>query len=145
MNTSLTLPGKFQRLLRRCSPVRGDDRLVLESGVGIWCVQHVDANSVKLWGLLYPVLSSRLELDLENATGRAHASWWLFVPGCMTLTLAVINRVDGEIKEACAHLDPDDPRLLEDGSRWVDAEALRLVCLHEGTQRTERTLDEHPV
>ena len=28
------------------------------------------------------------------------------------------------------HLVRDDPRLLPDGSRWVDAEALRLVCLH---------------
>lgn len=28
------------------------------------------------------------------------------------------------------HLIRDDPRLLPDGSRWVDAEALRLVCLH---------------
>ena len=31
---------------------------------------------------------------------------------------------------ALDHLNPDDPRLLPDGSRWVDAEALRLVCLH---------------
>ena len=29
-----------------------------------------------------------------------------------------------------AALDSADPRLLPDGSRWVDAEALRLVCLH---------------
>ena len=27
-------------------------------------------------------------------------------------------------------LDHDDPRLLPDSSRWVDAEALRLICLH---------------
>ena len=27
-------------------------------------------------------------------------------------------------------LNPDDPRLLPDGSRWVDAEALRRVVLH---------------
>lgn len=31
---------------------------------------------------------------------------------------------------ALASLDPNDPRLLDDGSRRVDAEALRLVCLH---------------
>ena len=31
---------------------------------------------------------------------------------------------------ALDHLDPDDDRRLPDGSRWVDAEALRLVCLH---------------
>jgi len=35
-----------------------------------------------------------------------------------------------EVLAALADLDPHDPRLLEDGSRWVDAEALRLVCLH---------------
>lgn len=29
-----------------------------------------------------------------------------------------------------ADLDPDDPRMLPDGSRWVDTEALRRVCLH---------------
>ena len=28
-----------------------------------------------------------------------------------------------------ADLDPNDPRLLPDGSRWVDAEALRRVVL----------------
>jgi hypothetical protein len=27
-------------------------------------------------------------------------------------------------------LDPEDPRLLPDGSRWVDAEALRRVVCH---------------
>ena len=31
---------------------------------------------------------------------------------------------------ALDHLDPDDDTRLPDGSRWVDAEALRLVCLH---------------
>lgn len=35
-----------------------------------------------------------------------------------------------EVLAALADLDPHDPRLLEDGSRWVDAEALRLVALH---------------
>ena len=35
-----------------------------------------------------------------------------------------------ELDPALAHLDPTDPRTLPDGSRWVDAEALRLVCLH---------------
>lgn len=37
--------------------------------------------------------------------------------------------------ECLRHLDPNDPRLLEDGSRWVDAEALRLVCLHIESKR----------
>lgn len=28
-------------------------------------------------------------------------------------------------------LDPNDPRLLPDGYRWVDAKALQVTCLHE--------------
>jgi len=35
-----------------------------------------------------------------------------------------------DVCPALANLDPNDPRTLEDGSRFVDAEALRLVCLH---------------
>ncbi len=35
-----------------------------------------------------------------------------------------------------SNLDPSDPRLLPDGSRRVDAEALRLVCLHVAAEVT---------
>lgn len=33
-------------------------------------------------------------------------------------------------------LDVADPRLLDDGTRWVDAEALRLLALHASKQQT---------
>ena len=60
-------------------------------------------------------------------------------PGCRIWTLAGYG--SAPFRDACdepfdgvvpalANLDPNDPRLLPDGSRWVDAEALRLVCLH---------------
>jgi hypothetical protein len=35
-----------------------------------------------------------------------------------------------QVLPALADLDPNDVRLLPDGSRWVDAEALRRVVLH---------------
>lgn len=34
------------------------------------------------------------------------------------------------VTPALATLNPDSFHLLEDGTRWVDVEALRLVCLH---------------
>ncbi len=74
-----------------------------------------------------------LRLDLEDKTGRAHAAWWLagqpaqYGTSWRGLTKRQVSRhIVGEFPT----LDPADPRLLPDGSRCVDAEALRLVCLH---------------
>lgn len=101
-----------------------------------------------------PYALPRLSLDLRCDTGRAHAAWWLGKPGCSTpRTFAhgrrrvvclwvyaipyiahrggcgrLINQ-GAVIVPTLADLDPDDPRLLPDGSRWVDAEALRRVAL----------------
>jgi len=106
-----------------------------------------------------PVLVSTgagdLALDLSDPTGRAHAAWWLagrlypngerivsadVIPGVTIgptgFGLATCDVMDGQrwrespAFECTEHLNPNDPRLLPDGSRWVDAEALRLVCLH---------------
>lgn len=99
---------------------------------------------------------SALHLRLHDATGRTHAAWWLadrlyddgpfvavaIVPGTRLLApyphfgLSTITALGGERWRAldCPaldDLDAEDPRLLPDGSRWVDAEALRRVCLHE--------------
>lgn len=97
--------------------------------------------------LAWPLLS-RCTLDLTDATGRAHASMWLGAhAGLLHGTSSDVRPVPGGnilIVEggprsriwhsrdvpAIAHLDPDDLRTIADGSRWVDAEALRLVCLH---------------
>lgn len=100
-----------------------------------------------------------LRLDLTDATGRAHAAWWLARKAGLDASHGTIFRCrgnkswtlhgsiggqhftvyegrkgsrkpDGTYVAGLLNLDPNDPRLLEDGSRWVDAEALRLVCLH---------------
>jgi hypothetical protein len=106
---------------------------------------------------------ANLSLDLTDATGRAHAAWWLadrrlhrlddegrvkdvlwgpdepdhHGPRWMltgfeySITFGVAWQKKHEYNvPALAALDPADPRLLPDGSRWVDAEALRLVVLH---------------
>lgn len=66
--TDLTLPGEIPGLLRRGSPVTHVDgsRLV---------VVELDGNDAKLpsgWAF-----TRLLTLDLSDATGRAHAAWWL--------------------------------------------------------------------
>jgi hypothetical protein len=99
-----------------------------------------------------------LHLDLEDATGRAHAAWWLAAkvtkhPIILSARLGYRHSeyggfgwwldwesptMTGEamlnepIEQALSGLNLHDPRILPDGSRWVDAEALRLVCLHVG-------------
>jgi hypothetical protein len=42
----------------------------------------------------------------------------------------------GYVVRSLADLHPNDPRLLPDGSRWVDAKALQLVCAHVGGSET---------
>ena len=166
-----TLPGSIPGLLRRGSPVFYRDE---ESS---WTVLCIDGDEVcaapvgevplGLWGMC-----DDFTLDLTDATGRAHAAWWLagaLYPECPPTDGAAVAwqlfpgqqpssgwwlrycargdssgsttvsptfsgrwnpRMWSQHIPALAPLDPDDPRLLPDGSRWVDAEALRLVCLH---------------
>jgi hypothetical protein len=57
--------------------------------------------------------------------------WHLTGYGCAPYRDAFGGEHDPRVVvPALAALNPNDPRLLPDGSRWVDAEALRLVCLH---------------
>lgn len=189
----LILPGTIPGLLRLCSLVavvsgsfvgRKGVIVDLEPGarravVALQADAHHDA-SVEWLAL------SDLALILTDATGRAHAAWWLatrFEYMCETThgpTGAVWRRqrwgwpvwgltgpapsVDypgtehtGEtvtfgswpennwqnawfesaktegwfqVIPALDDLDPSEPRLLPDGYRWVDAEALRRVVLH---------------
>lgn len=112
-----------------------------------------------------------VELDLTDATGRAHATWWLAGHPALWSVDArhmhcwktisqdapdrLLNRYwlhpvgDDKINcakwpttwvkvPALANLNPDDPRLCPDGSRWVDAEALRLVCHHVANPEVPR-------
>lgn len=96
---------------------------------------------------------ANLALDLTDATGRAHAAWWLEgqAPRWRTMMagrlggemLRLLECVEthkflgsderearGRVRLVLNGLDPNDPRHLPDGSRWVDAEALRRVVLH---------------
>ena len=150
----LILPGTIPGLLRRASPViapvskrvRVLGRRALVEG------EHLDTGLVLLAdGALED--ASDLRLDLIDATGRAHAAWWLEAQAPRWRTM-MAGRLGGEMlrllecvethkflgsdeREARGRvrlvlngLDPNDPRLLPDGSRWVDAEALRRVVLH---------------
>jgi len=110
-------------------------------------------------GVGKPSMRNSVLLDLRDATGRAHAALWMeahveYLRGdlmaaapavgikgwssCTAWGIVAVTRQEGAMSvlfdaddiDALANLDPDDPRLLPDGSRWVDAEALRLVCLH---------------
>jgi hypothetical protein len=125
---------------------------------------HNEMNGDALIG----VADTDLALDLTDATGRAHAAWWLagvqpayhhprhspiedagvaFVAGSYGWCLTGMHNSHlgwgwrrhpggqhvGPMPPGLAcltDLDPNDDRLIPGGSRWVDAEALRRVCLH---------------
>ena len=156
----LLLPGVTEGLLLRCSPVTD----VEEHGSGVVLGSDgprtfmVGFDHPSGWRL---VAATGLQLELDEKTGREHAKWWLAKkvnsigsewerksvldhPGTYwELGGVVFHCLDGvmwrgaldDIKvSALAELDPDDPRLLPDGSRWVDAEVLRLAVLHVAGQ-----------
>lgn len=155
--SDLTLPGTIPGLIRKCSPVRvggrGGGVVVDKPGDKVgWfrvlcdgCEDEPDAES-----------RSCVHLDLTDATGRAHAAWWLAggtdvywmfcglshpadksfgwqicgTGGHRALYAAVDLPWQGAYVPSLADLDPNNDRRLPDGSRWVDAEALRRVVLH---------------
>ena len=143
----LAIPNPPQGMLRKGSPVVVD---------GVWGVivqRYDDCWHVATWDsrtALF-VKHHRPVLDLTDVTGRAHAAWWALgstdarhweaLHIGVALWIAPVNETDrimmwrilrkaGRIHDLLNHLDRADPRTLLDGSRWVDAEALRLVCLH---------------
>ena len=99
-----------------------------------------------------------IALDLNDSTGRAHATWWLasMVMPQAVATIAwlwcmgdgrwslrsgddwVTFRAPGSPEPSwrrpevptLAGLDPNDRRKLPDGSWRVNVEALQLICLH---------------
>lgn len=108
------------------------------------------------------VRGDRLALDLADATGRTHAAawlaqqpealwrwdgieygWTLYRSGRDPSTPPVLETWHGrmpalrnvQVCPALHELDQLDPTLLPDGTRRVDAEALRLVCLHVAAER----------
>jgi len=187
----ITLPGYIPGLLRRCSPAMLGRTKFTAVGAGL---APLDADeTARLLAIGVPVEDTAgpvaaiagadgmfrrcpermLALDLANATGRAHAAWWLasnfdlesatgcwhwgaypHCRDCRNIVWSLITSNDGclatfgtkyecddpivdERVPSLAHLDPNDPRTLPDGSRWVDAEALRLVCLQVHEQQKE--------
>lgn len=164
MSDTLALPGDIPGLLRRGSPAIYQPRPRYQTSclwrpgaevvvLATW--QRGDATWVDVaYGCgvdSHPAIC--VALDLTDATGRAHAAWWLasdvsarwspctFVasagPSWMVTALKGGHSVTtyGARSGWCvvpglARLDPHDTRLLPDGSRWVDAEAERLVGLH---------------
>lgn len=141
--TDLTLPGTIPGLLRRGSPVRME--WVIRNGSRFDARGHVYAlpeTGRALWFCAHPDIGCDnrafdfLRLDLTDATGRAHAAWWLDAtlrkvpPHLQSWTIPMYEGLSSAYPELLVHLDPAGPRALPDGTRWVDAEALRLVCLH---------------
>lgn len=154
------LPGNIPGLVQDGSPVawRG------QAGWTVVRVRHEahDAMIAHKWtGEVRWVSLDDLELDLEQRTGRTHALWSLMsamgrgvdpyvewrhigngrwtasrflefrVPG------RCVNRAGADAEmSALADLDPYDPYTLADGSRWVDAEALRRVRWHIHADRS---------
>jgi len=123
----------------------GDERAEVHSSVHGWACGRFDR--------------TRLELDLSTPTGRAHAAWWLlklkhppapdgaarWVVGGYETHWSLHEGEAGhwrdcswpvsldwlaDLEEQAAG-DLGFGPFLEDGSRWVDAEALRRVVLHE--------------
>jgi hypothetical protein len=81
---------------------------------------------LRWWALAWPGRNSGhgCEVFLAREVARTVAGGWRVNKGhgCEVSLAREVPSLAG--------LDPDDPRLLPDGSRWVDAEALRRVCLH---------------
>lgn len=153
---SPTLPGDLPGLLRRGSPVRDADDPE-RIGVVVGTYPRGEVCTHWTWGDTSEVVDrSRLLLDLSDATGRAHAAWWLAgwygLRPAATWTWRGMWDLDAPSRRLCfgvavagrshlavpalADLDPLDDTRLPDGSRWVDAEALRRVCLHVAGRRS---------
>jgi len=108
---------------------------------------------------------AELSLDLTHETGRAHARKWLArrfnLPTEQGTRWRQHRReyiedprwvIEGSnanssqdfgwpkfgnlLVPSLAGLDPDDPRTLTDGSKWVDVEALHRVCLQVASLET---------
>ena len=154
--SDLTLPGTIPGLLRMCSPVvtpecrRG---VVVEPGSvdnglpGYFYVASGGEGGSRLLALDgHP--AANLALDLTNLTGRLHAAIWLAEAAWKlrgVRSAAVFQRPDEsywmlvvhERGQTCREIDGldtidclDGSRLLPDGSRWIEAEALRRGCVY---------------
>ena len=156
MAATPTCPATLE-MLRKGSPV------ITHDGPGV--VLYVDGDAVLVYvERLHAIAvfsADALEMDLADATGRAHVAWWLGAQFGLSLPplawwwsapraggLFVVGDTNEGRAEfgppsdsplspgwwvlvpALAHLDPTDDTRLPDGSRLVDALALKAVVEH---------------
>ena len=116
------------------------------------CIRDFEDVDFEDSGHIESVTQAKWGVDLTDATGRAHLVLaiidavcdvmkrthrnWPFcsmsrawIPG-QNVNWWAVGSVPTEWRRICAHLNLNDDTRLPDGSRWVDAEALRLVGLH---------------
>ena len=105
MDDLITLPGSIPGLLRRGSPVwtGWNDGAVV---VRVWPdgTAAVMADHGESW---LRVLLSELALDLTDATGRAHAAWWLLDrpdPRHRSLLVEPRHADPGYLRQTCLHV-----------------------------------------
>ena len=149
----LILPGTISGLLRVCSLVAvvggafaGRKGVIVDLERGARrAVVALQADATHDSSVEWLALAD-LALILTDATGRAHAAWWLAAALCVLEPCFVVwtrrgsgwtlwspaepERSDDREIPSLADLDSEDGRRLPDGFRWVDAEALRRVVLH---------------
>ena len=149
---ALTLPATLPGVVRVGTPLAGSCvavSAVHEDDAGfLYCM--VARDPMESHGAINPEPLCDLHINLTDATGRAHVAWavaaaakhWPSEPDYTTATwraylggiVTAVGLSSGHwwpwTHHALAHLNPDDDTSLPDNSRWVDAEALRLVALH---------------
>lgn len=133
----LRLPGDIPHLLRCCSPVIHNGRRRIVHTIGVSGLVSLSMAFVEL---------KDLKLDLTEATGRDHAARWLarhfgHVDAVRAATivwehgkwwLAVYHNT-GRTRHALnlpVEFDATNEHCLPDGSRWQDADILRVAVRH---------------
>jgi hypothetical protein len=127
------------------------DSLCITAGIGVVPRER---------GLVLLDLPATVCLDLSDASTRDRVARWMagravqpFPLGSTAPEVRLTDAMDGRpllrlvgagrqaavftsvALDGIADLDPKDPRLLPDGSRWVDAAALAEVARHVGVSR----------
>lgn len=160
MNIPMLL-GDIPGLFHRGSPVRIIPTASTPGATGVIAGIHpwgarvaVDAGTEDYFNSDETVMLDDLALDLSDATGRAHATWWLAsklfkAPGArpeLTVFRRCGNGWELTSYDGAHHpqswtdtdlgLNVNDHRYLHlpDGSPWIDAEAIRCAVLRVFTE-----------
>ena len=135
---ALTFPA-LPSVVRTCTPVLvGIGRM----GGVVHAIEHGRAILTNCDNPVRLGVDSPMSVDLTDATGRMHLLWAIMAAeGVDTSGMAWTHVLDRSVVlrsvefnvmpcRALLGLDNSDDTRLPDGSRWVDADALRLVGLH---------------